>query len=119
MIKFNSFCVNMFTNLKLEPKISYSTTFQRHITRIWNLRMSYPNKYILLWNDDVSGSFWYNKHHPNISYAFVFIFNKTLYIPTGQYFGGNISAQHLELLAHARMLLATDLFNIKSLIKNH
>ena len=38
---------------------------------------------------------------------------------SGQCFGGNTSAQNFEPLAHARILLATDLFNNKSLIKKH
>ena len=73
----------MFTNLKSEPKIRYSTAFQRHITRIWNLRISYPKKDILLWDDDVSGAFRYKKYHPDIASTFAFILSKTLYIPTG------------------------------------
>jgi len=93
LIKFNSSCVNMFTNPNLEPKIRYGKAFQRHITRIWNLRISYPKKDILLWDDDVSGAFRYNKYHPDIASAFAFILSKTLYIPTGQCFGGNTSAQ--------------------------
>ena len=108
LIKLNSSCVNMFINPKLEPKIRYGTAFQRHITRIWNLRISYPNKAILLWDDDVSGAFRYNKYHPDIASAFAFILSKTLYIPTGQCFGGNTSAQNFEPLAHAWMLLADD-----------
>ena len=50
---------------------------------------------------------------------FAFILSRNLYIPTSQYFGGNTSAQNFEPLAHARMLLATDLLNNKTLIKKH
>ena len=50
---------------------------------------------------------------------FAFILSRYLYILTSQCFGGNTSAEHFEPLAHAKMLLATDLFNNKTLIKKH
>ena len=52
-------------------------------------------------------------------FFFAFILSRTLYIPTGQCFEGNTSAHNFEPLAHARMILATDLFNNKTLIKKH
>ena len=92
LINYKSTCVNMLTKLDLEPKILYGTALQRHLNRIWNLRISYPNKDILLWDGDVSGAFRWNKYHPDIASVFAFILFGTLYIPSSQCFGGNTSA---------------------------
>ena len=40
-----------------EPKIRYGTAFERHLTHIWNKRISHPNEEIYLWDDDVTGAF--------------------------------------------------------------
>ena len=48
--------------------------------------------------------------HPWIAPAFSFLFFGTLYIPTGQVFGSNTSAQNFEPFAKARTLLAQHIF---------
>ena len=57
LIDFDSLAANCVTKLQLEPIIRYRGTLQRHFKRIWNLRITYPTKRILLWDDDVSGVF--------------------------------------------------------------
>jgi len=61
-----------------EPPIWYGTAFFRHLTRIWNLRISYPLKDILLWDDDVSGASRLIKYNPEIAAAFAAILNNTI-----------------------------------------
>jgi len=39
------------------PPVYYATAFQRHLTYIWNLRISHPNEDILQYGDDVTAAF--------------------------------------------------------------
>ena len=98
---------------------TFSRVSQRHFNRICNLRITYPKKKILLWDDDVSGAFRWSKYHPNLAASFAFIFAGVLYIHTGHVFGGNTSANNFEPIDHARCLLAKQLSSNKSLIKKH
>ena len=84
----------MWTDLSKEPDIHYGTTFMRHLTRIWNLRISYPTTDILQWSDDVKGAFRHIKYNPEIASAFSFILQEFLVIPVGQIFGGDTSPQN-------------------------
>jgi len=54
----------------------------------------------------VAGAFRLIKYNPEIAQAFSAIVHNTLWIPTGQVFGGNTSAQNFEGLALAREYLA-------------
>ena len=110
LIKFYSICCNMMTKPALEPEIEYGTAFSRHLEWSYNLRIIYPNEDILLYSDDVSGSFRWPRLNPFVSSAFSFLFFGTLYIPVGQVFGDNTSAQNFEPIAKARTILSRHLF---------
>ena len=113
-INYNSHSLNSsWTHPWEEPPIYYGTALLRHLTRIWNLRVTYANDEILLWDDDVAGAFRLIKYNPEIAQAFSAIVHNTLWIPTGQVFGGNTSAQNFEGLARARELLAEHLSSLE------
>ena len=113
-IHYNSHSLNTsWTHPWEEPPIHYGTALLRHLTRIWNLRITYADDEILLWDDDVAGAFRLIKYNPEIAQAFSAIVHNTLWIPTGQVFGGNTSAQNFEGLARARELLAEHLSSPK------
>jgi len=97
---------NDWTSKYDEPAIYYGTAFLRHLERIWNLRITYPTLIIFLWDDDVSGAFRIVKYNPEIVGAFSAIVGSRLWVPVGQVFGGNTSAQNFEGLARARELLS-------------
>jgi len=97
---------NDWTSKFDEPQIYYGTAFLRHLERIWNLRITYPTLLIFLWDDDVSGAFRIVKYNPEIVGAFSAIVGHRLWVPVGQVFGGNTSAQNFEGLARARELLS-------------
>ena len=101
----------MMKNPSAEPKILYGDAFTRHLTSIYNLRITHKNEEILLFCDDVSGAFRWPRLHPFIASSFCFPFFGTMYIPTGQVFGSNTSAKFFEPLATARSILAQHLFN--------
>jgi len=113
-INYNSLSLNTsWTHAWEEPPIRYGTALLRHLIRIWNLRITYADDDILLWDDDVAGAFRLIKYNPEIAQAFSAIVQKTLWIPTGQVFGGNTSAQNFEGLALAREHLAQHLSSNK------
>jgi len=116
-----SSCPNQWTHAADEPPIWYGSAFIRHITRIWDLRISYPRLDIYLWDDDVSGAFRLIKYNPEVAAAFSASLFGTLWIPTGQVFGGNTSAQNFEGFAKAREYLSESYSNTKYsyLIQKH
>ena len=116
-----SACPNTWTSKFDEPPIWYGSAFSRHLIRIWNLRISYPNLEIYLWDDDVAGAFRLVKYNPYIASAFSAVVNSILCVPTGQVFGGNTSAQNFEGLAIAREHLSQHFSNDshKHLIVKH
>ena len=68
-------------NNKEEPEITYRTTFIRHLTRVWNSRISYPYEDLLLMDDDVKGAFRHTKYHPDTVSAFNFQILDLMYVP--------------------------------------
>ena len=96
MLFYHSVCVNMLMDQKLEPDLEYGTTWDRHLSRIWELRILYPNKDILLMDDDVKGAFRHSKYHPDIASVFAFIIMSKLCIPTGGTFGSATSPANFE-----------------------
>jgi len=86
-----SICINNFTSPEDEIELQYRHTFKNHLKRIYNLRITYSNKEILLFDDDASGAFRHIKLHPDVAGAHAFIIRNKLYLPLGSVFGSNIS----------------------------
>ena len=78
----------------MEHPIEYGDAFERCLTCIYNMR----------------------RLHPWIAPAFSFLFFGTLYVPTGQVFGSNTSAQNFEPFAKARTLLARHTFETEDCV---
>ncbi len=122
LIKFYSICSNMMTLPQLEHPIEYGDAFTRYLTWIYNMRISLPTTDIVQFSDDVSGAFRWPRLHPWIATAFSFMLFGTLYVPTGQVFGSNTSAQNFEPIAKSRTILAQHIFDNEDcdlLIKKH
>jgi hypothetical protein len=118
-LDWDSVPVNCMTHSSNEPDLIYGTTWTRHLEQIWNLRISYPDLEILVFDDDVSGAFRHAKHNPDIAAAIAFVINEHLFVPTGQTFGSNTSPANWEPIARARALLASHLHNRSGLIEKH
>ena len=112
---WDSTSINMMLNHNTEPKIMYGETFMKHLETIWNLRISYPQTDILLFDDDVKGAFRHCKYHPDVASAFSFIISNYLYIPLGGTFGSITSPANFEPIARARIHLAEYLSNRRDL----
>ena len=77
--RWDSLPVNRMIDMSSDPRITYGRVLQEHINRIWNLRISYPDEDILLWDDDVAGCFRHVKHHPDVLPAFGLIIDNLTY----------------------------------------
>ena len=102
-----------------EPEIIYGSAFIRHLESIWNLRITYPDEDILLFDDDVKGAFRHTKYHPDVASAFSFIIEKFLYIPLGSTFGSVTSPSDFEPIARARTHLAEFLSDRRDLLHKY
>ena len=117
-----SICINDFTKVEDEIELQYGKTFKGYLKRIYNLRITYRFKEILLFDDDASGAFRHIKLHPDIVGAHAFIIGDTLYVPIGSVFGSNASPCNWEVIALSRTKLAEWLQtqpNIKEIEEKH
>eukprot|EP00957_Ditylum_brightwellii_P060279 4577840-Ditylum_brightwellii.AAC.1 len=81
--------VNSMTHVKYEPEVIFGQALPKHLIRIWNLRISYPDDDIILWDDDATGAFRQCKLHPDIAQVFCFIIEQLLFVPCGNTFVSN------------------------------
>jgi hypothetical protein len=100
---------NLFIDLKDEPDIVFGDAWTRFLAAIYNLRISFPNIEIYLFDDDVASAFRQVKYNPNVISAKGFIIDKYLFIATGLTFGDRSSPPNFEPIARARMALSTEL----------
>lgn len=89
------------------PAIYYATAFQRHISHIWNLRISHPTTDILQYCDDIKSAFRRVLYHPDLAIVFSYVFEEFLIIPVGFIFGGRSSPSFWCTLAELRAHLAS------------
>ena len=117
-----SVCINDFTSPEDEIELQYGHTFKNYLKRIYNLRITYSNKEILLFDDDASGAFRHIKLHSDVAGAHTFIIRNKLYLPLGSVFGSNVSPHNWEVIALSRTKLAEWLqrqLNIREIAKKH
>ena len=88
---------------KKNSVITYGTTFQRHLTRSWNSRISYPNKDLLLMEDDVKGVFRHTKYYLDIVSTFRFQILDLMYVYIGNTFRSIFSPSNFETLIRTRV----------------
>ena len=88
------------------PAVHYASAFKRHLTWIWNLRISSPFEDILQFGDDVHAAFHRMLYHPDIAIVFAFVFAEFLCIPVGSVFGARNSPSWWCILAEVRAHLA-------------
>ncbi|EJK53764.1 hypothetical protein THAOC_26723, partial [Thalassiosira oceanica] len=69
------------TDTGVELACAYGDVLKRVLTRIWNLRISHPDKEIVLHTSDVKSCFRQLKHHPSVAGAFSYILGDFLFIP--------------------------------------
>ena len=101
LVDESSVSANMMLNTKNEHYITYCTTWYRHLQRIWNMRITYSDEEVLLFHDDVKGSFQHCKYVNDITSTFAYVISNKIYLPLGGIFGFTTSPAKFEPLAHA------------------
>ena len=91
------------------PPVFYSTALMRHLTQIWNLRITHPREDILQFLDDLHAAFHRVLYHPEAAILFSSIFMEFLVIPIGTIFGARNSPSFFTLLSEARAHAASTL----------
>jgi len=106
MVDEDSCPYNADCNSELEPDIFFGSAWVRHLTYIYNLRISFFNEEIFITDDDISSAFRQIKYNPNIISAKAFIVGPWLFACTGQNFGDLPSPANFKPIAKARTALA-------------
>ena len=84
-------CINAYTSTKDEITLHYGTAMTRHLFRMHNIRISYHNRDIMLFDDDAAGAFRHVKLYPQVAAAHSYSFGQTLYVPIGTVAGANVT----------------------------
>jgi hypothetical protein len=107
------------THEGIELDCIFGDTFKKVLTRIWNLRLTYPNHDIIIHANDVKSCFRQIKHHPDVVGAFSYIIAAFLYIQCGLAFGSDFSPQAWEPCRRMAEQLAEKLCQDDSLVIKH
>ena len=91
----------------------------RLLTRIWNLRISHPERDIITHANDVKSCFRQLKHHPDVMGAFTYIIGEYLFLACGLTFGSDFSPANWEVIRRIAEQLAEKLFADKTLRAKH
>ena len=111
--------MNELTSGENEPRITFGGVKLQHLTRIWNVGITYPGEDILLCETDFKACFRNPKMHPDTAGAFDFIIDRLMFIPTGVVFGSNTSAGSWEPFRPAAAILAQHYYHDSSLVMKH
>ncbi|KAL7546383.1 hypothetical protein ACHAWF_016015 [Thalassiosira exigua] len=113
--------VNMMTSTSegVELDCDFGTVLIRLLTRIWNLRVTYPLRDIITHANDVKSCFRQLKHQPDVMGAFSYILGHYLFLQCGLCFGADFSPASWEVVRRIAEQLATALFKDKSLRAKH
>lgn len=89
------------------PAIYYATALHRHLTHIWNLRITHPTEDILQFVDDIQAAFHRILYHPDGMKLFASVFCEFLIFPVGTIFGARNSPSFFCLLSESRAHIAS------------
>ena len=88
--------LNEITNTDFEAIITFGSTKIKLYTIIYNYRISFPDKVILLAGADVKACFRYPRIAPDLTGAFGFLAQDMLFLSTSQVFGSNTSGGSVQ-----------------------
>lgn len=95
------------------PPVYYGNTFTRLCSRIWNLRISYPDDVIYIYKDDIVSAFRRSKYNPAIAPAYAYVFKGFLCIPVGALFGPRDSPGWFCMLSELRAFASANLTELE------
>ena len=97
-----SMAINDWTTKLTEPPVYFAGSFLRFLIWVYNLRITYPNRRILLGDDDMTNAFRFIKNNPSIVAMCGFMANGLLGFSTGQCFGACFSPPNFDQGAKGR-----------------
>ncbi len=117
----DSIPINMMTADADETELAchFGDVMLRLLTRIWNLRITYPLRDIIIHANDVKSCFRQLKHHPDIMGAFSYILGEFLFLQCGLTFGSDFSPASWEVVRRVAEQLAEALFADETLPTKH
>ena len=95
---------------RTELKCDFGKVKLRLYRRIYNLRITYPAKDIVIHANDVKSCFRQLKHHPDVMGAFSYIISKTLFLQCALTFGSDLSPASWEVIRQIIEILVESLF---------
>lgn len=102
-----------------ELECRYGDVLPRLFRRLWNLRITYPNRDIVFHCNDVKSCFRQIKHHPDVVGAFSFVVFQHVWVQIGCTFGSDFSPANWEGIRRTIEQLARGLFDDASLRTKH
>lgn len=96
------------------PPVYYGNTFTRLCSRIWNLRISYPDDVVYIYKDDIVSAFRRSKYNPAIAPAYAYVFKGFLCIPVGALFGPRDSPGWFCMLSELRAFASANLKELEN-----
>ena len=87
--------------------------------RLYNLRITYPDKDLVIHANDVKSCFCQLKHHPDVMGAFSYIISNTLFLQCALTFGSDFSPASWEVLRQIIKVLTEFMFMDTSLRDKH
>ena len=113
--------INMMTSTPhgSEEKCLFGNTLEQILTRIYNLRVTFPDLDIVVHANDVKSAFRQIKLHPDIMGAFSYIIADKLFLSCGLPFGTDFSPANWEVLRQILEELAKKLFDDPTLVDKH
>ena len=95
------------------PPVYYGNAFTRFCSRIWNLRIEYPDDIVYIYKDDIVSAFRRSKYNPAIAIAYAYVFQDLLCIPLGALFGPRDSPGWFCMLSELRAFASTNLIELE------
>jgi hypothetical protein len=88
------------------PPVFYGTALKRHLTAIWNMRISYPSDELLQHTDDIDAAFRRILYHPVLAPVFSYVFQEFSIVPVGNIFGSRSAPSWFTIIAELRAHMA-------------
>ena len=111
--------INMMTSdaSQTELECQFGRAKLQLLIRVWNLRITYPYRDIVLHANDVNSCFRQLKHHSDVMGAFSYILGDFMFLQCGLTFGSDFSPANWEVVRRIAEQLAEAFFEDKSLVK--
>lgn len=111
--------LNEVTPMDMEPLITFGHTKKKFLTDIYNARISFPDRTILLAMADIKACFRHGRLHPDLTGAFGFNAEQYYYLATAMVFGSKASASSWEAFRRTIEALSSVYANRPDLVTKH